>query len=204
MRFREIKLETHLLDEQREFYEKTLGFKIISKRKHSFSIAAGKTTLTFTRVQEDVEPFYHFAFNIPSNLFASCKEWLETKTSLLEENGETVIQFESWNAKAVYFKDPAGNIVECIARHNLPAGKSGTFSPDDIQNVSEVGIPVEDVGLFCREVRQAMRLPLFDGNERDFAALGDEYGLFIVVPVSRNWFPTEDPAGPFQPVVELG
>ncbi|MEL6821146.1 MAG: VOC family protein [Calditrichota bacterium] len=203
MRFREIKLETHLLDEQREFYENTLGFKITAKRKHNFSLAAGKTILTFTRVREEIEPFYHFAFNIPSAQFESCKEWLKAKTSLLEEDGENVFHFENWNAKAIYFKDPAGNIVEFIARHNLPAGASAAFTPNNIQNISEVGIPVEDVGLFCREVRQAMRLPLFDGNEKDFAALGDEYGLFIVVPVNRNWFPTKDSAGPFQPIVEL-
>lgn len=204
MRFREIKLETHLLDEQREFYEKTLGFKVTAKRKHNFSLAAGKTTLTFTRVREDVEPFYHFAFNISSDQFDSCKEWLQSKVPLLKENGEDVFHFESWNAKAIYFKDPVGNIVEFIARQKVPAGATGAFSPGDIQNVSEVGIPVEDVGLFCREVRQAMRLPLYDGNEKDFAAIGDEYGLFIVVPVRRNWFPTNTPAGPFQPIVELG
>ncbi|MGH1365199.1 MAG: VOC family protein [Calditrichia bacterium] len=204
MLFREIQLETHLLDELKTFYVETLGFKVLNQRKHQFTLSAGTTKLTFKRTREDHEPFYHFAVNIPENLFAEAKRWLSEKATLLIEDGKDEFHFEAWNAHAIYCEDPAGNIVEFIARHNLPKKGDAPFHPEQILNISEVGIPVEDVGLFCREVRQSLRLPLFDGNEKNFAALGDEKGLFIVVPVKRPWFPTSRPAGPFQPIVQLG
>jgi len=37
-------------------------------------------------------------------------------------------------------------------------------------------------------------LPHFSGNRRDFSAVGDDRGLFIVVPVGRPWLFTEEPA----------
>jgi hypothetical protein len=71
---------------------------------------------------------YHFAFNIPENQIRSAKEWLMPRTVLLkDEQGNDYFQHSGWNSEAVYFKDPAGNILEFIARHDLSNAVDGDF-----------------------------------------------------------------------------
>jgi hypothetical protein len=57
-----------------------------------------------------------------------------------------------------------------------------------------VGLPVADVGSAVEWLEREVGLPHFSGNRRDFSAVGDDRGLFIVVPVGRPWLFTEEPA----------
>ena len=152
------------------------------------AFAAGATVLEFRRVAGS-RPFYHFALRVPRNRFDAAHAWLAGHAGLLSEPGsrETTFRFESWNAEACYAHDPAGNIVELIARERAP----GT---DLFLEVSEVGLPVADVGVAVEFLESEVGLPHFSGNRRDFSAVGDDRGLFIVVPVGRPWLFTDRPA----------
>ena len=46
----------------------------------------------------------------------------------MEDYEDDIANFVNWHAKSVYFFDPAGNIVELIARFDLDNKTSETFS----------------------------------------------------------------------------
>ena len=85
------------------------------------TITAGETKLIFEEAQADQNPFYHFAFNIPSNKFEEAYEWAKDKVKLLwlKDYDSFIADFKNWHAKSFYFKDPAGNILEMISRFDL-------------------------------------------------------------------------------------
>ena len=63
----------------------------------------GDSLLTF-RVDKKSTP-YHFAFNIPSNKEKEALVWLKHRAGILSSDGEEIVDFKSWNAKAIYFYD---------------------------------------------------------------------------------------------------
>ena len=102
--------------------------------------------------------------------------------------------FSAWNADALYFLDPAGNVVELIARHSLPNASDAPFGPDAFLEVSEVGMPVATcpprspiwrTRWACRSGTVTARLHAW-GRSR----------LAIVVPAGRPWFRPTLPAEP--------
>jgi catechol-2,3-dioxygenase len=125
----------------------------------------------------------HFAINVPPQRFEEAVDWARERAELVEED----VPFDAWRARSAYFFDPAGNIVELIARERAPG-------EDLFLEISEVGLPVEDVGAAVDALESELGLPYFSGNRRDFAAVGDDRGLFIVVPVGRPWLFTDVPA----------
>jgi catechol-2,3-dioxygenase len=125
----------------------------------------------------------HFAINVPPQRFEEAVEWVRERADLVEDD----VPFEAWRARSAYFFDPGGNIVELIARERAP-GK------ELFLEISEVGLPVTDVGAAVEWLESELGLPYFSGNRRDFAAVGDDRGLFIVVPVGRPWLFTDEPA----------
>jgi catechol-2,3-dioxygenase len=147
-------------------------------------------------VAVDAEPgSLHFAFNVPENRLADARMWLAQRAELVPgPNGEEELDFSAWNAHAVYCSDPVGNVVELIARHSLPNESHDPFGPRSLLEVSEVGVPVDDVPAAVAFVEHELAIPLWDGDRRGFTALGDDRGLFIVVPRGRAWFPTDRPA----------
>lgn len=181
-RFPEITLYTSMLEEQLEFYSKTLGFPIIESTKTQFSVQLGDSVLRFKEATDGTSPFYHYAINIPSNKHVKAQKWLEEKTPLL---GGGYFYFDFWDATAIYFKDPAGNIGELIARHTLDNDREGEFGVSDLLCVSEIGVPVDDPSELAQELKSAYNLGTLGGN----MFIGDENGLFVAVPIGRNWFP---------------
>lgn len=204
MKIVELQLETHCLPELKKFYTEILELPLLEERKRSFSFQAGTTKIKFYKAEPSEKPFYHFAFNIPENRFKEAKMWLSGRTALIEKDGRDEFKFESWNADALYFYDPAGNIVEFIARHSLANRSDEKFSAKSILGVSEIGYVVEDVRLFSKHIKEELNLELFDGDERQFAAVGDEEGLLIVVPIDRGWFPVDKPAEIHPVTVDVG
>ncbi len=204
MRILELQLQTHKLDALKKFYRDRLELPVIAEKKRYFIVQAGTSRIKFSKAEEREEPFYHFAFNIPENQLAEAKRWLAARVPLISQDGRDEFHFENWNADAIYFYDPAGNIVEFIARHNLKNASKQPFSSNSILCVSEIGQAVENVRLFSQHIRQELKLKLWDGDEQGYAALGDEEGLFIIVPVERPWFPAGKPAEDFPVFVNLG
>ncbi|HEY3250634.1 MAG TPA: glyoxalase/bleomycin resistance/dioxygenase family protein [Ignavibacteria bacterium] len=204
MRIKELKLFTDNLTKQKKFYSDILGLEIINGDKNLFSVNIGSSNLSFINNNTCNNPYYHFAINIPENQIEIATGWLKNKDiPLIAHENSEIIHFPGWNAHSVYFYDPAGNIIEFIARHNLPNKLDFPFDASKMQCISEVGIPVENVGLFCKSLKDKFREKLWSGNYKAFAAMGDENGLFIVVTPNRNWYPTDKPSTPYPLEVKL-
>jgi hypothetical protein len=158
LNFRRVRLRApaHLLPELGAFYE---------------GIDTGETELEFTAGEG--EPFYHFAFLAPPERFDELAA------------GEEVFDFDNWNARAFYFHDPAGNIVELIAHEGL-GGPLG---------LSELGL-VGDTRAMAAELR-SLGLELWDGTldeEERLAFVGERGRTLILAPLARGWMPTGRPS----------
>ena len=161
-----LRAPAHLLAELRAFYE---------------GIDTGETELEFEAGEG--EPFYHFAFLAPPSRF---DELLASTDGLLPypETGEVLFDFNNWDAKAFYFHDPAGNIVEVIAHQEL-----------DETGMSELGL-VGDTRAMAAEL-QKLGLDLWDGTleeEGQLAFVGEKGRTLILAPPGRGWLPTGRPA----------
>jgi catechol 2,3-dioxygenase-like lactoylglutathione lyase family enzyme len=177
------------LEAQKDFYANILELPV---RRDStiLEVKAGKTELLFTEAPE-FDGAYHFAFNIPENQFGPAKRWISSRLTLLrEENGNDEFHSENWNSSSVYFKDAAGNVLEFIARHNLKNAVQGDFDSKQILNISEIGLPSEDVVGLATEICQRLDVSVFrqQANET-FTPVGDDEGLLIIPIKDRIWIP---------------
>lgn len=171
------------------FFRDTLGLAVDATDSESLEVRAGATRLAFRKSSPEWEGIYHFAFNIPENRFEDARLWLRARVPLRTgSDGSDVFHFGDWNAHAVYFHDPAGNILEFIARHDLPNATDAPFDSRQILNVSEIGLVTGDVpGLVASLGATTGVVPYRPGSD-SFAPIGDENGLFIVVKTGREWF----------------
>src|SRR3954452_25419009 len=84
----------------------------------------GASTLSFSG---EGDAFYHFAFLVPGDRFAAAEAWAGDRVELL-----ATIDLPAWDARACYFHDLAGNIVELIAHAEIEAaGRKGPFASDE-------------------------------------------------------------------------
>src|SRR5215217_3186234 len=190
---------------QGDFYENIL--ELPTKRSSAgLEVKAGKTDLLFMQAPTDFDGAYHFAFNIPENQFHAAKSWISERIPLLhEESGRDEFHSESWNSDSVYFKDAAGNVLEFIARHNLRNAVEGDFDGEQILNVSEIGLPSEDVIGFANELGTKLGLPVFNQEPSEtFTPLGDDDGLFILPIKNRIWIPNSGVPARLLPVRATG
>jgi catechol 2,3-dioxygenase-like lactoylglutathione lyase family enzyme len=190
MKIERVELLSVDLQAQWNFYSNILELPAGLKAP-GLSVKAGTTNLLFTQADTGFEGAYHFAFNIPENQIVSAKEWLSRRTTLLrDERGNDHFRHEGWNADAVYFKDPAGNILEFIARHDLPNAVDGDFDSGQILNVSEIGLPSENVVAFAGELCTRLGLSVFRQEPNaNFTPVGDNEGLLILPAKDRIWYP---------------
>ncbi|MGG6311661.1 VOC family protein [Paenibacillus macerans] len=199
MKFSRVTLGSGRLQETKAFYTETLGFALVEQGLEHFTIQAGATLLTFRAAADGERPFYHVALNVPENQFAEAKRWASSRVPLIRQQGEDEVYFTTWNAHAIYFEDPSGNIVEFIARHNLPGVTGHDFTVQDIMGVSEVGIVTSEVIPFVRRLNAA-GLPNWKEDSDGLTPVGDECGLLIVVRDGREWFFSNRKPARFYPV----
>ena len=193
MLIQELTLYTKRLREQQTFYSEIMGLPIMAESVRGVSFKIGKSMLRFE--ERSTATPYHFAINIPSNMIDQALEWLKTKVKILTFEENEVQDFTAWNAQAIYFYDPDNNIVELIARKNLNISKNMPFDRDALLEISEIGVPTDDIAKEFKILNELMGIAIFDGNFESFCAIGDEHGLFICVnKEKRNWFPTRDRA----------
>jgi catechol-2,3-dioxygenase len=108
---------------------------------------------------------------------------------------DDVVHFSHWNAHSIFFFDPAGNVVEYIARHDLENSASGGFSSKDILYASEIGLIVDDVTTTATMLREGTGLRQYRGGDDRFTAIGDESGLLLVMKRGRHLnFDPDDPS----------
>lgn len=175
---------------QRDFYADILELPV-NLTPSALEVNAGATDLVFKQAWSDFEGAYHFAFNIPENQFHASKEWISNRVQLLRDgNGEDEFPSNSWNSDSVYFLDAAGNVLEFIARHNMKNALSGEFDSQRILNVSEIGLPQEEVVGFANELCTRLDLSVFMQQPSEtFTPVGDDHGLFILSAKDRIWKP---------------
>ncbi len=136
----------------------------------------------------------HLAFNVPDNRFADAMRWLRARTPL-QCNPEGLDYFaleSSWQSQSVYFTGPDGLILELIGRRRLPAGdRSGAFHGSELTCLSEVGLPSHDVDAVREQASQRFGRRPISPPSPQFAPMGDDEGLLIVVAADRRWFPEQ-------------
>jgi len=126
-----------------------------------------------TFVRGEATP-HHFAFHT-----AALEPWRQ-RLDVTEEH-----EFSAWDgARAVYFRDPEGNVAELIARPE---------SRPDLA-LAEVGLPVDDVAAAVTALSE-LGIEPYRPWGGEFAPLGTVDGLLIVVRIGRGWFPYDVPAG---------
>lgn len=193
VRFAEVTLDAPL--DLREFYGGELGLQLDGD-----AIVVGQTRLRF-RVEED-GAFYHFALLVPGDRFDAALAWAGERAELL---GDDVFDFDFWDARAVYFHDPAGSIVELIAHHGLEEnGRAGGFAADELVGLSELGI-VGDPPELLNQL-ETVGLELWSGSvegESSLAFVGEKGRTVILAPPGRGWLPTGRPAAPHPVELDL-
>lgn len=196
MKLEHIQIQTNNILETAAFYKDILELPIIEKTSQTVTIKAGDSILKFTE-NPDFNSIYHFAFNIPENKLEEAIEWCKNKIDLLLiEDQRVIANFETWNSNAVYFYDNNGNLLEFIARHDLDNLQIKGFSSKSILNISEIGIVNENPMELGDQLVEDHDLAFFakNFNSENFAAIGDDEGLLIIVKPYRNWYPTQTPS----------
>jgi catechol 2,3-dioxygenase-like lactoylglutathione lyase family enzyme len=201
-----LELPTSDLQAQKDFYANILELSVNFTSPSGLEVKAGKTDLLFIQAPPDFDGAYHFAFNIPENQFRAAKDWISSRVPLLrDENGKVEFESESWNSDSVYFKDPAGNVLEFIARHNLNNKVEGDFDSKQILQVSEIGLPSENVVTFANELCTRLNLTVFKQQPNEtFTPVGDDHGLLILPIKDRIWIPNSGVPAKLLPVKVKG
>ena len=191
MKIKELIVYTQNLKSQIDFYSKVLEFEILHQNDISCRFKLGDSILSFI-YQKNATP-YHFAFNIPSNKADEALIWLKQRINILPFNGKEMVDFKSWNAKALYFYDYDKNIVEFISRKNINMHSYVPFSSKDILNISEIGVSSTDMEKTFKTINVFKLIDVYSGNFERFCALGNDEGMFIIAnPTVKKWFPNDD------------
>lgn len=184
--FKKVTLYTNQLEDMKGFYEYQLGFRIVEEDETSFTLSIGESQLVFR--ESERAAVYHFALNIPGNQFTLAKWWAGERVTLNRQEGMDEVFYANFDADAFYFQDPAGNVVEFIARRSVD--RMGNFTVDSLLDISEVSITtpdVEEVG----EAIESMDIPV-RGNKgidpKSLNFLGSGHTYIILVAPKRTWY----------------
>jgi len=200
-----LELPTKDLHSQWEYYSGVLELPV-QMTETSLEVQVGETELLFTQADPDFDGAYHFAFNIPENQLRAAKEWITARIPLLsDETGKDEFESKTWNSNSVYFKDAAGNVLEFIARHNLENAVEEEFDSSQILNISEIGLPSDDVMGWVNELCTKLNLSVFKQKPNEnFTPIGDDNGLLIVPLENRIWIPNSGVPAKLLPVRVMG
>jgi hypothetical protein len=202
MRIKKLIAQTSALKELTDFYIRLMELPADTSGEKELAIKIGSTELVFQQVTT-ADPFYHFAINIPANKIEEAKSWLKNRVELIwiEQYKSDIADFVNWHAQSVYFYDPAGNILELIARFDLDTQTDNPFSSGEFLSISEVGLvfPENEFDKRTESLLDQYQLSYFSKQSPlpQFRAIGDDEGLFIIVPDNRAWFPTSKRSGIF-------
>jgi catechol-2,3-dioxygenase len=187
--FKAVTLITNQLNELKSFYQNILEMPLIEDGLDSFTLQIGSSALTFKA--SHLPAAYHFAFNIPGTHMAEAKKWLQARVVLNREDGNDEIYYKRFDADAVYFDDPAGNVVEFIGRRTKVG--VGSFTPDSLLNISEMSITTSDVLEVAMKLKEvgvtSFNNQPIEPDSLNF--LGEDDTLIILVPPKRRWYFSE-------------
>jgi len=205
MNIEKVELLTVDLGAQSDFYSKILEIPV-KFTASGLLVEAGLTEILFTQAPADFDGAYHFAFDIPENQYHAAKKWISGRIPLLrDKNGKEDFESTNWNSDSMYFSDSAGNILEFIARHNLQNAIDQDFDSSQILNVSEIGLPSENVIGFADELCRRLGLSVFKQEPNEtFTPVGDDNGLLILPVKDRIWMPDSGVPAEMLPVKVMG
>lgn len=199
-------LWTSRLEEMKEFYINQLGFPLQEQSTDAFTLNVGGTALTFRKSLSGDDPKYHFAMNIPAKQWSEAKDWLMEKgctllpTPSVEEANirsmePDVVFFGTIQAYSLYFHDPAGNLVEFIARENLESVSTSPFHIGSLLNISEVLFAFDqDLPEAMEKLCHHFHVEPLTGDGKAFQILGNDEGTFILNDIRRGYYPTQQKA----------
>ncbi|WP_040212891.1 VOC family protein [Clostridium polynesiense] len=204
MKIEQLEIFISNFEETVAFYKDVMQFEILSLTNGTASFQTGESTFTLHK-DEEYNHFYHFAFNINTDTFKEAKNWVQARTVLSKEADEDEAEFEDAGAMAFYFEDPAGNIVEFIARETSPNASESGFSPENVLGVSEIGVTVKDMK---REAERLIDMGILPRNnepinyDKYLNFMGEyEDGVYIILaPLGRRWI-FSDKKGVEAPVI---
>lgn len=201
MKLLDIELYTANLSATRRFYVRQLGLPLIDHSASHLTVLVGWTRLTFRHTHQPVAP-YHLAINVPRGSLEVIMYYFDLSYLDTQRPGQTIAEFADWRARACYFYESpetprTSNLIEFIARTELPLDDPNLTINDLFQGVSEIGIATEDVAYTTSQIQRRFGTPQFTRTTEspDFNALGDDNGLFVVSRVGRNWLFSDIPAG---------
>lgn len=201
MKIKELHLLSDDIKETEVFYNSILDIQTESKNGNSISFVLGSTRLVFTQTEKVINPVYHYAFDIPNNKFEKAMEWVKARTTLIPviEQDNFISIFDLWNAKSFYFYDNNKNLLEFICRFDVENQTNKAFDSSSILYVSEIGIVSESASKTAQHITKEYDVAEYakQAGTDSFTALGDDYGLLVLVNNKRNWFPTSDLAKSF-------
>lgn len=199
MKIEYLKIFSQNPEKQKIFFQDVLRLPVNEMNSTTFQVKLGYTQLEIQE-NKDATP-YHLAFHIPPHREKAALEWLETRTEILENNGDKIVDFPAWDAKSLYFYDADKNILEFISRRTLFPPQDGNFSAGEILGISEVGLATSDVEEKFSFLNKNYGLEKYFGDYQHFCAIGDDEGLFITINRDeKDWIPTGDKAyaSPFE------
>lgn len=209
----ELNLRARRLNQNRFFWETLMGFSVIDAPSVSqYTLQVGNTKLTFRQstLPPDLEatffPQYHFTISIPSNQIESCLEWIlsqkATNPATNEEvtiplwkdylNEAEIVRRNLYNSQSVFIQDPAGNVVELLARHDMNNTATGTFNNGMFIGISEVGIVTRDVRKTAALLKETFGVEEVLGSSNSFKPIGGATGLLKLIVPGKPWIPTEN------------
>jgi catechol 2,3-dioxygenase-like lactoylglutathione lyase family enzyme len=133
----------------------------------------------------------HLAITVPGDAGLAARDWLATRVPLLGSDGEELLEASpAWDACSVYFLAGDGTVLELIARRRLPGASGGSFGPEHLRGISEVGLPVASMRSARERLAAGPGLGVFAAGSPTFTPVGDDEGLLVLVAPGRTWFPT--------------
>lgn len=185
MKFEQITLFTSNFSETMQFYDEILECPMLEVNIDYFKVKIGETTLCFQRTKDNIQPYYHFAIDIPYNYFYEMKQHFQNILFLLMEDGKHSVYCESFVAQSMYFNDPSGNIVELIAR------ASNITDEPEFTRVSEMSFVCNDLdtlypALLNYNVTVHNGEP-FNSNQLNFIGDMNDESYLLLTPEQRKW-----------------
>jgi hypothetical protein len=185
----------------RNFWENTIGCKVVNQNFNTFSIKIGTSLLTFKPNTTTIDrPQYHFAILIPANQIENCLAWLKNggikkdgKAIQLWRGGVTnaeIIQSPLYNSSSVYFADYGGNIIELVARRNLENSEEGEFSPEMFKEINSVSMVTKEVKAAQKLITDSLGYQPVDRTTTGYKVMGNANGLINILVQSRIIPPT--------------
>lgn len=193
MRITKAKLFVHDLQKMQQFYSELLGFALLARTEDYFTIAVGDSRMTFEKVPLSIKKQYHFALNIPSNLFQQAKNWAKERVGLLHSEGQDEIYFEFLKAYSCYFYDPEGNIIEFISRQEVNQKHfSSCFSVEHVLNIGEINLTTDDILTVARKLNnfdiKSMENKDIQPDALNFLGNYEDGANILLGPSERLWY----------------